>query len=84
MQLSGCASFDSELARGEENMMAAVNRWILGAYTRFSSEDEGQTMAEYGLILAVIAVIAVGAFILLGGVIDSKVSSIAGTFDGSV
>lgn len=64
-------------------MLSAVNSWLGHAYARFSSEEEGQTMAEYGLILAVIAVIAVGAFIFLGQVIDSKVSSIGGAFDGS-
>ena len=64
-------------------MLSAVNKWLLNAYTRFE-EQKGQTMAEYGLILAVIAVVAVGAFIFLGGVIDSKVSSVGASFDASV
>ena len=34
--------------------------------------EEGQTMAEYGVVLAVITVGAVGAFTLLsGGIIDA-------------
>jgi pilus assembly protein Flp/PilA len=60
--------------------MSAVNTWLLKAFARFE-EQRGQTMAEYGLILAVIAVVAVGAFILLGGEVEEKVSSIAGEFD---
>ena len=63
-------------------MLSAVNKWLLNVYERFE-EQKGQTMAEYGLILAVIAVVAVGAFIFLGGVIDSKVSAIGQSFDGS-
>lgn len=68
-------------------MLAALYRLPVSLYLRTRApraEDErGQTMAEYGLILAVIAVIAVGAFIFLGGIIDSKVSSVGGAFDGS-
>jgi pilus assembly protein Flp/PilA len=39
--------------------------------------EEGQTMAEYALILVLVAVAAIGAFKLLGGNISSKVSNIA-------
>ena len=63
-------------------MLSAVNTWLLNAYARFE-EQKGQTMAEYGLILAVIAVVAVGAFIFLGGVVESKVSAIGNEFDQS-
>ena len=38
--------------------------------------DEGQTLAEYALILALIAVIAVLALIFLGGTITSLFSSV--------
>ena len=38
----------------------------------FPRREEGQTMAEYGVVLAVITVGAVGAFTLLsGGIIDA-------------
>jgi pilus assembly protein Flp/PilA len=63
-------------------MLSAVNTWLLKAFARFE-EQKGQTMAEYGLILAVIAVVAVGAFILLGEQVDTKVTSITNAFDGS-
>jgi Flp pilus assembly pilin Flp len=39
--------------------------------------DEGQTMAEYALILVLVAVVAIVAFRLLGHNISSKVSNIA-------
>jgi pilus assembly protein Flp/PilA len=53
--------------------MLAVASWILTNWKR----EDGQTMAEYGVILAVIAVIAVGAFELLGGNISNTVNSVA-------
>jgi Flp pilus assembly pilin Flp len=41
---------------------------------RFRSED-GQTMAEYGILIAVIALVVVVAAITLGGGISSAFSS---------
>ena len=40
--------------------------------------EEGQTMAEYGLLLAVIAVVVVVAAIVLGNDISSVFSNVAG------
>jgi pilus assembly protein Flp/PilA len=42
--------------------------------------EEGQTLAEYALILALIAVAVVGAVVLLGG----KISSLFGTVGSSI
>jgi len=39
--------------------------------------DEGQTMAEYGILIAVIAVIVIVAATLLGGNLSSLFSSTA-------
>jgi len=41
-----------------------------------TSGEEGQTLAEYALILALIAVIAVLALIFLGGTITNLFSSV--------
>jgi len=40
--------------------------------------EEGQGLAEYALILALIAIVAIGAVTLLGGNITSILNSIAG------
>lgn len=40
--------------------------------------DEGQTMAEYGILIAVIALVVVAAAIILGGSLSSLFSSTAG------
>jgi pilus assembly protein Flp/PilA len=39
--------------------------------------EEGQTLAEYAMILALIAILVVGAVTLLGGNINSLFSTIA-------
>lgn len=44
---------------------------VLAATQRAATDEEGQTMAEYGLILAGIAVVVVVAVGLLGGAIDT-------------
>ena len=40
--------------------------------------EEGQTMAEYGVVLAVITVAVIGAITLLSGAISTKLGVIAG------
>jgi pilus assembly protein Flp/PilA len=47
---------------------------------RFLSEDRGQGLTEYALILALIAVVAIAALTLLGG----KVSSVLDTVGRSL
>jgi Flp pilus assembly pilin Flp len=57
-------------------MFAVAYNWLLANLKK----DEGQTMAEYGIILAVVAVVAVGAFAALetgiAGTITSVVSNL--------
>jgi Flp pilus assembly pilin Flp len=40
------------------------------------AREEGQTMAEYGVVLAVITLTAVAAFLLLGQSIDGAVNRV--------
>jgi len=40
-------------------------------------QEEGQALAEYGLILALIAVVCIAALTLLGGNISATLSNIA-------
>lgn len=39
-------------------------------------KEDGQTMAEYGVVLAVITVAAIAAFQLLGGSISTAINSV--------
>jgi len=54
---------------------------IANALHGFTSEvvegEEGQTLAEYALILALIAVVVVGAVILLGGNINNIFNNVS-------
>jgi pilus assembly protein Flp/PilA len=45
--------------------------------TKLWAEESGQGMAEYGLILALVAVIAMGAFAALGNGVLAKVNAVA-------
>jgi len=55
---------------------------------KFFKEEKGQGLSEYGLILALIAVVAIGALTLLGGDIKDKITEVAckikgGTWDAT-
>ncbi len=51
---------------------------LAGALVARVRREEGQSMAEYGILIAVIAVVVVAAATLLGGSISSLFSSLAG------
>ena len=50
---------------------------ITKAYVRLR-ENKGQTMAEYGLIVALVAVVTVAAWTLLGTNVTATINSVAG------
>ncbi len=56
-------------------MLSKINEAILRLVARFQDE-EGQALAEYGLILALIAVVAIAGLTALGVAISGKLSSI--------
>jgi Flp pilus assembly pilin Flp len=49
--------------------------WITRLYLSLQRE-EGQTMAEYGIVLALITLAVVATLILLGGAIDEKLKAV--------
>ena len=60
--------------------MERITLWATKLYLRAQrgiGRDEGQTMAEYALILTLVAVAAIAAFRLLGTNVSTKVSKIA-------
>ena len=59
-------------------MLSKINEALLRFVTRFQRE-EGQALAEYGLILALIAVVAVAMLTALGLAISGTLGSISGS-----
>lgn len=51
---------------------------LVTIFTARFRREEGQTMAEYGILIAVIAIIVVVAAALLGGSISSLFNSTSG------
>ena len=52
---------------------------MLASIFRISRGEDGQSLAEYALILALIAVVAIAALIFLGGQISDILSQIGAT-----
>ena len=62
--------------------MTAFNRF-LAAIDRFRRRvrEDGQGLAEYALILALIAIVAIVALLFLGSQISDKLSIVGSTLD---
>ena len=60
-------------------MLSSFCQMALGLIARMRTED-GQTMAEYGILLAVIAVVVVAAAIILGNDISSLFAPVINDF----
>ena len=58
-------------------MLSKINEALVAFVARFDRED-GQALAEYGLLLALIAVVCIAALTTLGLLISGTLSSISG------
>lgn len=57
--------------------MSKLNSWIISKTAAWKARDEeGQGLAEYGLILALIAVVCIGALEAMGTGISGKLGDI--------
>ena len=54
----------------------AVQSYAMNAYDDLRTREEGQTMAEYGVVLAVITVAAVAIFATLSGGIQGAINKV--------
>jgi pilus assembly protein Flp/PilA len=57
--------------------MATFMARIADAILQLTRDDSGQGLTEYALILAVIAIAAMGALMVLGGDVTSQLSTVA-------
>ncbi len=58
--------------------MTKLHIWISNALFELREREDGQTMAEYGVVLAVITIAAVAAFGLLGDQIKAAIDAVRG------
>ena len=63
-------------------MFSRINEMVLKLFALYKDE-EGQALAEYGLILGLVAVVAIAALTLLGTAITGKLTSINSALGGS-
>ena len=65
-----------ELTR-EVNQMLKLSAFMQVAADSLREREEGQTMAEYGVVLAVIVLAVIGAITLLSDNVRSAIESVA-------
>jgi pilus assembly protein Flp/PilA len=59
--------------------MSKLRNWAVSKVAAWQARDEeGQGLAEYGLILALIAIVCIAALTLLGGNIAAALNNVAG------
>lgn len=56
--------------------MSKLRTWVVAQLRR--DEEEAQSLAEYGLILALVAVVCIAALTTLGGGIAQTLQDVAG------
>jgi pilus assembly protein Flp/PilA len=61
-----------------------IKQFISNLLARFQSEDEdGQTLVEYGLLLALIAIIVIVALLFLGPIVSNIFSNVGTQLQGT-
>lgn len=58
--------------------LVSMVAFIAGVKTRITREEKGATMVEYGLMVALIAVVVIAALLILGPAIANLFTGVAG------
>ena len=61
--------------------MLTLNEWLI-RFRASCKRDEGQTMAEYGVVMAVITVASVSVFTALSGGVQGAIDRVIGFLPG--
>ena len=65
-------------------MLPVIQTYISNLLAKFRNEDEeGQTLVEYGLLLALIAIIVIVALIFLGPIVSQLFQNVGENLAGS-
>lgn len=60
--------------------MSKINSWVATKYFELKNrQEEAQGLAEYGLILALVAVVCIAGVTALGGSINGILNGLAGS-----
>jgi pilus assembly protein Flp/PilA len=59
------------------SLMVSMTAFIAGVKDRLTREEKGATMVEYGIMVAFIAVVVMGAVLLLGPQIKGMFTSVS-------
>jgi Flp pilus assembly pilin Flp len=62
-------------------MLSKISEFVMGLVARFRSEA-GQALAEYGLIMALIAVVALVALTAIGLAVSGHLDTVASALGG--
>ena len=75
-----------EIGRREVNLLlklfAFAQAFAADAAARLRTREEGQSMAEYGVVLAVITIAVIGAITLLSSNVRNAITSVANILPG--
>jgi pilus assembly protein Flp/PilA len=61
-----------------------VNYILSSIFSRVNSDEEGQTLVEYGLIVALISIVSIAALTLVGTSVRDIFQLVAGVLDSAV
>jgi pilus assembly protein Flp/PilA len=64
-------------------MLQIISSYLDQLRARFGRDEEGQTLVEYGLLLALIAIIVIVALIFLGPIVSQIFSNVATNLQGA-
>ena len=66
-------------------MLEKLTQWATKSFARFEElrSEDGQALVEYGLILALVAVVCIGALTLLGTSVRDQINAIANAIAGA-
>ena len=64
-------------------LFAFAQSWAMDAAESLKKREEGQTMAEYGVVLAVITLVVIGAISLLSTHVKNAITNVANILPGN-
>ncbi len=59
------------------SQLLVVQAAVVSFFKKFSDDERGASLVEYALLLALIAVVAIGALIFLGGSVNHTLQNVA-------